>query len=99
MLTVDVSDDGRGFEEDHRPGVGLSSMRERAEELGGTCVVEPVTSGGTRVKARLPLEASAEGGEPGAAAPHQLSRDTRIEPSEPRAEAPAHEIKDPKPDA
>jgi two-component system NarL family sensor kinase len=40
--------------EDHRSGVGLSSMRERAEELGGSCVVESAPSGGTRVKAQLP---------------------------------------------
>lgn len=55
-LNLEVSDDGRGIGEDYSPGVGLSSMRERAEELGGTCVVEPVPSGGTLVKARLPLE-------------------------------------------
>ena len=36
-------------------GVGLVSMRERAEELGGTWSIEPVESGGTRVLARLPL--------------------------------------------
>ena len=29
-------------------------MRERAEELGGTCVIEPVATGGTRVRAELP---------------------------------------------
>jgi signal transduction histidine kinase len=29
-------------------------MRERAEELGGICTIEPVESGGTRVLARLP---------------------------------------------
>jgi nitrate/nitrite-specific signal transduction histidine kinase len=34
--------------------VGLSSMRERAAELGGTCVIEPAPSGGARVLARLP---------------------------------------------
>jgi signal transduction histidine kinase len=55
MLTLEVSDDGRGIEDDHKPGVGLSSMRERAEELGGSCAVASVPSGGTRVKARLPL--------------------------------------------
>ena len=31
-------------------------MRERAEELGGACTVEPGSDGGTRVSARLPLE-------------------------------------------
>jgi signal transduction histidine kinase len=30
-------------------------MRERAEELGGVCVVEPASPTGTRVLARLPL--------------------------------------------
>ena len=54
MLTLEVSDDGRGIGEDREPGVGLSSMRERAEELGGSCVVESPISGGTRVSARLP---------------------------------------------
>jgi hypothetical protein len=30
-------------------------MRERAEELGGRCVVESLPAGGTRVRATLPL--------------------------------------------
>jgi hypothetical protein len=34
--------------------VGLTSMRERAEELGGMWTIEQVKSGGTRVLARLP---------------------------------------------
>jgi signal transduction histidine kinase len=54
-LQVEVSDDGTGIPEDHRSGVGLHSMRERAEELGGTCIVGRSSSGGTRVLARLPL--------------------------------------------
>ena len=54
-LRIEVSDDGIGIPEDHRSGVGLHSMRERAEELGGTCVVGRSASGGTRVLARLPL--------------------------------------------
>ena len=36
-------------------GVGIGSMRERAEELGGTCTVSAAPGGGTQVAARLPL--------------------------------------------
>ncbi|MEV6237444.1 sensor histidine kinase [Lentzea sp. NPDC051838] len=51
-LDVEIADLGRG--EPWRPGVGLASMRERAEELGGTLVAGPGPDGG-RVTARLPL--------------------------------------------
>ena len=54
MLCVEVVDDGRGIGEERGTGVGLSSMRERAAELGGWCTVEALASGGTRVLARLP---------------------------------------------
>jgi signal transduction histidine kinase len=57
-LTLEVRDDGVGLAEGRRAGVGLSPMRERAEELGGRCEVEPDPEGGTRVLARLPLPAS-----------------------------------------
>ena len=53
-LVVEVVDDGRGIGEDRGTGVGLSSMRERAAELGGRCTVEAPVSGGTRVHAYLP---------------------------------------------
>ena len=39
-----------------RPGVGLSSMRDRATELGGTCTAGPEAIGG-RVTVTLPLAA------------------------------------------
>ena len=39
----------------HRAGVGLTSMRERAEELGGSCTLQPRPGGGSIVSARLPL--------------------------------------------
>ena len=55
-LHVEVADDGTGLAEDRRAGVGLSSMRERAEELGGTFEVGPGADGGTVVRARLPLD-------------------------------------------
>ena len=37
------------------PGIGLASMAERAEELGGTFVVAKGNDGGTQVQARLPI--------------------------------------------
>jgi signal transduction histidine kinase len=55
MMTLEVVDDGGGLPTLFHTGVGLSSMRERAEELGGTCVVETAAGGGVRVYARLPL--------------------------------------------
>ena len=55
-LHVEVSDTGAGLAPDRRPGVGLSSMRERAEELGGSFEVAPRPGGGTVVRVRLPLD-------------------------------------------
>ncbi|TMF01655.1 MAG: histidine kinase, partial [Chloroflexi bacterium] len=54
-LSVEIRDDGCGLPVDRRAGVGLASMRERAAELGGTCSIESVPTGGTRVTAMLPL--------------------------------------------
>jgi signal transduction histidine kinase len=54
-LQVEVSDDGVGLPKELCAGVGLLSMRERAEEVGGTCVVEPAPGRGTRVLVKLPL--------------------------------------------
>jgi signal transduction histidine kinase len=54
-LELEIVDDGLGLPHDHRAGVGLASMRERAAELGGTCSVERRLPGGTRVRAHLPL--------------------------------------------
>ena len=60
-LELEITDDGIGMPADHPAGVGLASIRERATELGGTCEILPVPTGGTRVLARLPLP---ENGEP-----------------------------------
>jgi len=54
-LQLEICDDGVGLPAEHHMGVGLLSLHERAAELGGSCVVEPVPTGGTRVRARLPL--------------------------------------------
>lgn len=53
-LHVEVVDDGVG-NAGVSSGVGLASMRQRATELGGDCLVEPSRSGGTRLAAALPL--------------------------------------------
>ena len=54
-LTVEVSDDGTGLPACPAPGVGLTSMGERAAEMGGSCSVETRPDGGTLVLARLPF--------------------------------------------
>jgi two-component system NarL family sensor kinase len=63
-LELEVCDDGAGLPDGCRLGVGLSSMRERAAEIGGTCEIEAVPTGGTRVLAKLPLEASGKSKKP-----------------------------------
>jgi PAS domain S-box-containing protein len=54
-LVVEVDDDGVGFEPSapHPGHLGLDSMRERTERLGGRLVVESSTAG-SRVRAVLP---------------------------------------------
>jgi len=59
-LTIEVVDDGRGLPAELEAGVGITSMRERAAELGGSVVVEPIPAGGTRVWAHLPLAHAAK---------------------------------------
>ena len=53
-LEIEITDHGIGLPPNITHGVGLRSMRERAEELGGSCVIESGVNGGTRVLARLP---------------------------------------------
>ena len=54
-LTLTISDDGRGLPERRRSGVGLTSMRERAEELGGVLSVDSLAGGGVTVTSVLPI--------------------------------------------
>jgi signal transduction histidine kinase len=58
-LEVVVRDDGRGIAEDVVAGVGLRSLRERVEELGGRYEVVCPPDGGTTVRAWLPIGADA----------------------------------------
>jgi signal transduction histidine kinase len=55
VLVVQVQDDGAGMPEQFRTGVGLRSMRERAEELGGKLSITAADPHGTLVIAQLPL--------------------------------------------
>jgi signal transduction histidine kinase len=54
-LTIEITDDGVGLPDTPEGGVGLSSMRERAAELGGECEIVRSWPSGTRVFARLPF--------------------------------------------
>jgi signal transduction histidine kinase len=53
-VEVSVLDHGSGFGTRMRPGVGLQSMRERAEGLGGELTVDGRT-GGTEVRLSIPV--------------------------------------------
>ena len=59
-LEVEVRDTGNGLGTSS-DGVGLGSMRERAEELGGSCSISSTPGEGTRVLVSLPLTTGAAG--------------------------------------
>ena len=57
-----VEDDGLGFDVDKETqavGHGLANMRDRAEELNGTCIIQSILGEGTQVCLRLPLWSAA----------------------------------------
>ena len=58
QLVLEVRDDGRGLHKDwEQTGhFGVIGMRERAESLGGTFVIEPIGAGGVRMRATLPIQ-------------------------------------------
>ncbi len=53
-LQIRVDDDGMGLPVEMQAGVGLHSIRERAEELGGSLTVKNLDKG-TQLTAQLPL--------------------------------------------
>jgi two-component system, NarL family, sensor kinase len=57
-LLVEVEDDGVGIDADAQAGVGLVGLRERAAELGGRSEVTCPSTGGTLVRAWLPLRST-----------------------------------------
>ena len=62
---LEVGDDGTGFDPraDFPGHLGLSSMRERAEMLGGTFRLESEPGAGTRLLVEVPVEAPLHTGE------------------------------------
>jgi two-component system, NarL family, sensor kinase len=54
-LRLEIVDNGIGMPSVFRAGVGITSMRERASELGGSCTVEVGSPQGTIVRAVIPL--------------------------------------------
>lgn len=55
VLLLEIADDGCGGAAERPGGTGLHSMRQRAEDVGGTLQVFS-DAGGTTVRAQLPLE-------------------------------------------
>ena len=58
-LNLEVIDNGIGLAKAGPPGVGMSSIRERAAEVGGSSSIGPGRSSGTRVFVQLPILARA----------------------------------------
>ncbi|MFD4178960.1 MULTISPECIES: sensor histidine kinase [Streptomyces] len=84
-LTLDVRDDGRGFDPatatpaGRTGGFGLGGMRARAERIAGAVEVESEPGGGTAVSARVPLVRHPVNST--AVAPGQAPPDRRTVPS------------------
>ncbi|WP_369131887.1 sensor histidine kinase [Modestobacter sp. I12A-02662] len=55
QVSVQVEDDGVGFDPAAASGLGLAGLRDRAEEVGGAVDVASVPGGGTRVTVRVPV--------------------------------------------
>ncbi len=53
-IDITVEDDGIGIRTPHQSGVGLKSIYERVDELGGSCQIESNPEMGTRIKVSLP---------------------------------------------
>ena len=65
-MLLEVSDDGIGFDPARsRPGhLGLKTMEQRIEQLGGCLVVRSTPGSGTAVQALVPLPDAARPGSP-----------------------------------
>jgi PAS domain S-box-containing protein len=59
-VVLTVTDDGRGFEVGSTlgQGLGLTSMKERLESVGGVLAIQSTPGSGTRVTATVPIRAA-----------------------------------------
>ncbi len=58
-LQLSISDQGQGFDmaAPRRPqAIGLQSMAERAQNLGGRCTIQSAVNAGTRVEVQIPVD-------------------------------------------
>jgi signal transduction histidine kinase len=83
LVTLEVADDGIGFDPDAalkphpgRKAWGLLGMQERADLVGGRCRVISQDKRGTRIFVEVPLSAGGTGGEPGGLARNQAADQT-----------------------
>jgi len=59
-LCLELRDDGDGFKaKDRHDGVGLTGMRERVEQMGGTLTIKSLRGKGTNIVVVLPCEQEA----------------------------------------
>jgi signal transduction histidine kinase len=65
FFTVKVADDGRGIDPDTSaapmrpaPGSGLANMKNRMDEIGGTCILQSTLGKGTTVEFHVPFHVS-----------------------------------------
>ena len=54
-ITIEVTDDGHGFNPERQRGMGILGMEERVRRLGGNLTIESALGKGASVKAELPL--------------------------------------------
>jgi signal transduction histidine kinase len=59
QVNLHIEDDGRGFESEPTPHLGLLGMRERVAELGGTLHIEGAPGRGVRLDVILPVAGAA----------------------------------------
>lgn len=57
-ITVQIADDGRGFDPQRQRGMGILGMEERVKRLGGALSLESAPGHGATVRAEIPAENS-----------------------------------------